>query len=306
VSIGDILSISVLGDPDTLVDSVVVAPDGNIYYLFLEGIRAEGKTLGQLKAEIEKKLENLFLEPSVTIFPRFMSNQKFIVLGRVGRPGVYPLLQALTLRQGLAIAGGLISDREILNASTGLGENIIQTSSNFNVPIVSLKRSFLMRNGKKMDVNFEDLILHPERADDILLKPGDYIYLAADDRPGVFILGAVNAPSIVPHRDDLTFLQALAYAGGWPEGDPFSADVNNAIVIRGSLECPEVARVNLCDIVHGRMSDFYLKPGDIIYLHNKNFRFGRALVYAAVNGFIQGFTGQAAAYYGLRWLNSGG
>ena len=42
---GDVLEISVFGDEETTVENVTVAPDGRIYYTFLDGIVADGRTI---------------------------------------------------------------------------------------------------------------------------------------------------------------------------------------------------------------------------------------------------------------------
>lgn len=303
ISNGDSLDISVFGDPDTMVTNLVVAPDGKIYYLFLDGIQAKGRTIEEVQKELQEKLKDMFIEPNVTVMPRFMSNQVVVILGRVNRPGLYPLYRSLTIRQGIGLAGGIVSQRKSVNNVSSSG--IAQVSSNYNIPVVDLKNSFIVRNGKKMDVDFENLINHPEQAEDVILKPGDYIYIASDERPGVFMLGNVLGPQVIPHRDDLTLLQTIGMVGGWTRGFPYSADVNDCLVIRGSLDCPKVAQVNLCDLIYGKTRDLPLEPGDIVYVHNKNLRFGRQLVRVALNSFVATFGGNAGARFSQKTFNFG-
>ena len=299
---GDSLDISVFGDQDTIVTNIVVAPDGKIYYLFLDGILAKGKTIDELQKELQENLKDMFIEPNVTIMPRFMSNQSVIILGRINRPGLYPLYRSLTIRQGIGLAGGIVSQRQLVNDSSS---GLVQVSTNYNIPVVDLKNSFLVRQGKKLDVNFDDLINKPSESEDIYLKPGDYIYIASDERPGVFMLGNVLGPQVIPHRDDLTLLQAICTVGGWTRGFPYSADVNDCLIIRGSLECPQVARVNLCDLIYGKTRDIPLERGDIVYVHNKNLRFGRQLIRIALNSFVSSFGGNAGARFSQKQFNFG-
>jgi len=119
IGVGDVLEISVLGDEDMLAENVTVAPDGRIYYMFLEGIVAEGRTLEDLRAELESKMTRLFLTPTITIIPQFMSDNSFTILGRVRAPGLYPLEQTTTLRQAIGVSGGVLSDLEIFHDTFG-------------------------------------------------------------------------------------------------------------------------------------------------------------------------------------------
>jgi protein involved in polysaccharide export with SLBB domain len=303
ISNGDSLDISVFGDEDTNINNLVVAPDGKIYYLFLDGIPAKERTIDEVQKDLQEKLRNMFIEPRVTVMPRFMSNQAVIILGRVNRPGLYPLYRSLTVRQGLGLAGGIVSQRELVNNVSNSSQ--VQVSSNYNIPVVDLKNSFIIRKGKKMDMNFENLINHPDQAEDIILKPGDYIYIASDERPGVFMLGNVLGPQVIPHRNDLTLLQAIGAVGGWTRGFPYSADVNDCLIIRGSLDCPKVAQVNLCDLIYGKTRDIPLESGDIVYVHNKNFRFGRQLIRIALNSFVSTFGGNAGSRFAQKTFNFG-
>jgi protein involved in polysaccharide export with SLBB domain len=294
ISTGDLLNISVQGDEDTVMDNLVVAPDGKIYYIFLDGIPAAGRSLKDVQKDLEDRLKPFFLAPVVTILPKEVTAQKFKIIGRVRRSGEYPLNNAVTIRQAIGIAGGIISDREIFGTSTGLVQNV----SNINVPVTNLKKSFIIRNTQKLDVDFEKLLFEPDKQKDIFLKPGDYIYIASDNRPGIFVMGNVTSSTIVPHKEGITILKALGYVGGWTMGFPLSADVGNVLVIRNGMVNPEVAHVDLCDLVYGRAKDIYLEPGDILYVHNKTFRFGRTLIRLALNSFANQFGEAAGQFYG--------
>ena len=306
IAVGDVLEISVFGDEDTHVDNVIVAPDGRIYYLFLNGMIAEGKTTEQLKKDLESSLASMFLSPTVSIIPRNMTNNNFTILGRVRRPGSYPLFQTVTVRQALGLAGGLILEPELITSSdqpsrfflqSNRSRFLIQPISGYSQNLSSLKDSFLVRNGKKINIDFKHLVYSGDITQDIIIKPGDYIYIASDDRKEVFVLGAVAGPMAIPYEDDITLMKALARAGGWRAGGPSGADYQNVMILRGSLQCPKVLRVDLCDFINGKALDIYLEPGDIVYLHNKKFRFGRELVRLAVTSFIYSFLNEAGTYF---------
>lgn len=306
IAVGDVLEISVFGDEDTIVENTIVAPDGRIYYLFLDPVVAEGRTIEELRIELEERLSHMFLVPTVSIIPRVQSKNTVTVLGRVRKPGLYTLTQAVTIRQLLGYAGGLVIDPETLYGEGfgigGLdgysyrggyrGGYFATRGNNRNIP--SLKDSFLVRQGEKLSINFENLVYSSDQSQDIILKPGDYLYVASDERREVYVLGAIDGSQAILYDDRLTLMKALSYVGGWRMGGPYGSDMQNVLIIRGDLDCPETIRVDLCMLIHGEARDIYLQPGDIVYLHDKKFRYGRELVRLAVTTFIQSFVNSAA------------
>jgi len=300
MAVGDILEVSVFGDEDTLVENAVVAPDGRIYYLFFDGISAVGLTVDELRETLTEKLKDWYLYPNVTVIPRLMSNNNFTILGRVQAPGLYPLNRVITARQAIGVAGGLVEDPDNLgtNNITVGGRHVVQSLSGRGLQTQSynLKDSFIIREGKRLPIDFGKLIYSADNAYDIPLKPGDYIYIAANNVREVFVLGNVAAPAAVPYKEDLTLMCALAYTGAWNFGTPYSADMQNVIVIRGSRDCPAYVRVDLCKILNGEARNLLLRPGDIVYVHNKKFRFARELVELAFNSFWGTFFNDLGEY----------
>lgn len=303
VSIGDILEVSVLGDEDLLTESVTVAPDGRIYYMFLEGLIAEGKKVEDLQKEIEDKMTSLFLAPTVTVIPEFMSGNAFTILGRVRQPGLYPLEQTISLREAIGRAGGLITDLEIFNSGYlgGVNAGYVQRYTGRNQSISNLKNSFLIRNGKRLEIDFEQLVSSADPSHNIMMFPGDYIYIAPNEDRDVYILGGLGTiPQALPFREEMTLMKALSFAGGFHLGGPYGADLHHVLVIRGELECPSLICVDLWKVLRGGARDVFLQPGDIIYVYDKKFRFGRELVYNALTAFIFAFVNDAGQYYGSK------
>lgn len=301
VAIGDALEISVFGDKDTLVDNVTVAPDGHIYYFFLNGIKAAGLTLSELRVELEKNLEEYFLSPMVTIIPRAMTSQTYTILGLVNSPGLYPLQQSVSLRQAVGAAGGIFTGDEFFagiptNPRGGVGNQRPLVGYGGSGHYVDLKKSYIARDGIKMNIDFERLMYSADNSQDIQVKPGDYIYIAPMDSRDIYVLGAAINPTILSYYDGMTLMGAVASVGGWIEG-PYGADMRRLLVIRGSLRCPKVMYVDVCCILNGCATDTYLEPGDIVYFTEKRFSFGRELVRLAVESFISAFFNTAGNFY---------
>jgi polysaccharide export outer membrane protein len=105
VSPGDVLSIFVWKEPD-LTREVTVGSDGRISVPLLGDLDAEGKTTAELTSELRERLTRFISAPSVTIGVKQSNNSSFYVVGRVIRPGEYPLRGRTTFLQAVAVAGG--------------------------------------------------------------------------------------------------------------------------------------------------------------------------------------------------------
>lgn len=103
---GDVLDISVWKD-EALTKSVVVLPDGKISFPLVGVVVAEGRTVVQLKKEIETKLRP-YIEDLVLSVEVHQSNSMMVyIIGRVNQPGRQVLNTKVNVLQALAMAGGL-------------------------------------------------------------------------------------------------------------------------------------------------------------------------------------------------------
>lgn len=289
LSTGDLLEISVFGEEESLAERVVIAPDGYIYYAFLEGIPAAGRTVPEVTKDIVSRLSHLFLVPNVTVVPLTSVNNNFRIFGRVRDPGIYPLIGTTRLRDAIGIAGGLLT------------ESFKDKATDADLlPLANLRASFVIRDKKKINVDFEQLLFNGDNRQDIVLLPEDYIYIAPSELREVYVLGAVRSPQRLVYTRNMTLINAVALVGGWLPVSPYSADLSRVLVLRGSLECPCVIQVDLLGFLNGQARDLYLQPGDIIYFQNKQFRFVRELVRLAIESFVESFADVAAGFYGQK------
>ena len=58
LSKGDFLKIAIYGDEETEQDQVLIAPDGKLYYSFVDAIPAAGRTIAHVATELEKALQD--------------------------------------------------------------------------------------------------------------------------------------------------------------------------------------------------------------------------------------------------------
>src|SRR5207237_2474516 len=102
---GDRLEIEIIGDPSSR-STVIVGPDGKIYFYLLPGQDVWGLTLGQTKSLLERQLVELVAAPQIGITLRGIESKHVWLLGRFQNAGVYPLGAPMTLLETIVLAGG--------------------------------------------------------------------------------------------------------------------------------------------------------------------------------------------------------
>jgi len=103
---GDVIGISVWKD-DSLTKSVVVLPDGKITFPLLGDLAAGGKTVAQLKRELETGLSRYVADSSLTVEVKQSNSLIVYVIGRVNSPGRQALVANTNVLQALAMSGGM-------------------------------------------------------------------------------------------------------------------------------------------------------------------------------------------------------
>lgn len=102
---GDIVEVSVWKEQDLQRD-LLVSPDGRVSFPLVGHLQAAGKTVEALNQEFIRKLAVYIPEPSVTVLLKDTAGSRFFVIGKVNRPGQYPMNQPVTVLQALSMAGG--------------------------------------------------------------------------------------------------------------------------------------------------------------------------------------------------------
>ena len=169
------------------------------------------------------------------------------MLGRLNNPGVYALGGPTSLLDAVAGAGGF-------GVSAQAGGSYSEAAD--------LSRSFLIRGGHIVPVDFEKLIRDGDLSQNVYLQPDDFIYVPSLRSSEVHVLGAVLQPRSERMAGPLTLVQAIALAGGTVPG----ACLPNVAILRGSLVHPQIAIVAVNQVLKGKASDVRLEPGDIVYV----------------------------------------
>jgi polysaccharide export outer membrane protein len=101
----DVLAVTVWKEPE-ITRSIPVRPDGKISLPLAGEIQAAGRTPLQLEQDIAAKLKNYITNPDVSVIVQQINSEKFNILGRVAKPGSYPLTGTTTVLDAIATAGG--------------------------------------------------------------------------------------------------------------------------------------------------------------------------------------------------------
>lgn len=102
---GDVLLISVWKEDD-LTQEVIVRPDGQISYPLVGEANAAGNSVEALRKSIAESLKKYIPDPVVTVSVRQLSGNTVYVIGKVNRPGVFPIVRNVDVMQALSLAGG--------------------------------------------------------------------------------------------------------------------------------------------------------------------------------------------------------
>lgn len=103
---GDVIRISVFGEPDLSFEEIRLNDAGTFSYPFVGEVHAGGRTAGQIEQYLSERLRDGYLiDPRVTV--SVIAYREFYISGEVQKPGGYPYQPGLTLNRAIALAGGL-------------------------------------------------------------------------------------------------------------------------------------------------------------------------------------------------------
>jgi protein involved in polysaccharide export with SLBB domain/capsular polysaccharide biosynthesis protein len=264
---GDVLNLGLYGAPELARAEVSIGPDGRVSYLEAQDVRAEGLTIDELRAALDKELANYRRAPRTMITPIAFRSKRYYILGKVMTKGVYTLDRPMTVLEAIARAHGL---------ENGLVDRNV-------VDLADFQKSFLARGGKRYPLNFEKLFQEGDLSQNIPIEPGDYIYFPSTDVKEVYVVGEIRLAGAVTYNPDMTIMGAITERGGYTD----RAYKSKVLVVRGSLNNPQAIAVNTHAILDGEEPDFKLQPRDIIYVNSRPFIRVEELADLAATAFIQ-------------------
>jgi len=106
IGTGDALEISVWKD-QSLTREIVVPPDGVITFPLIQDVKVVNLTVAELRDVITKKISAYVPDANVTVILLRTPSMTASVVGKVNKPGQFPITQETDVMQILAMAGDL-------------------------------------------------------------------------------------------------------------------------------------------------------------------------------------------------------
>ncbi len=149
----DVIEVTVWKEPD-MTKTLIVQPDGKVFYPLIGEVVAAGKTVKEIQDEISKRLEKFVTDAAVTVILVKAQHYKFFVTGKVNKPGEFLVGRPTSVLQAIAMAGGL-------------------------TPFASPKSIKVVRKQGGVDeiygFNYKEVSKGQWLSQDIILKPGDVV-----------------------------------------------------------------------------------------------------------------------------------
>jgi polysaccharide biosynthesis/export protein len=102
---GDILQIVVWKEVDLQAEALI-RPDGGMTFPLAGELHAAGQTVEQLTKTLETRIRKYVPDAVVTVAVKSVAGNQVFVIGKVNKPGEFPLNGPLDVMQALSLAGG--------------------------------------------------------------------------------------------------------------------------------------------------------------------------------------------------------
>jgi polysaccharide export outer membrane protein len=262
IGAGDTLLVAVYGHPELSIapyagsslnaaqgsrlSGLVVDNDGTAQFPLIGQLQVAGKTSNELRLFLEQELGKYLKEPKVTVQVVFTGSIRYYLLGQFTQPGVKFSDRPLRLLEALSLGGSVQLEK------------------------ASLMTAYVVRNGKRLPVNFQRLLREGDLRQNIRLRSGDVVFVPDNSGDTAFVFGG-NAGSnprggAVPFRNGrLDLLQALADAG-FGARERATGKLSETRVIRSQGDRGQLFVIDAERMLNGEAGPFALVPGDIVFV----------------------------------------
>jgi polysaccharide export outer membrane protein len=102
---GDTLTVAVWKEQELQAD-ILVRPDGGLTFPLAGEVQAAGHTVEDIRKTLQTRLARYIPDPVVTVLVKKTDGSQIFVVGKVNRPGNFPLIRPMDVMQALSVAGG--------------------------------------------------------------------------------------------------------------------------------------------------------------------------------------------------------
>ncbi|HOJ21270.1 MAG TPA: SLBB domain-containing protein [Armatimonadota bacterium] len=235
ISPGDVITITVVGEPD-LSRRVTVTDDGKVPVAYVGEVKVSGLKPHEAAAAIRKALGRYLRNPEVTV--DLVEANRASVFGKVMRPGTYvlpPQARALDLIQ---MAGGF---------DEGADRSSIR----------------ILRKGASLTADLAQYAATGDARFNPALQAGDVVSVGERPVLSISVFGQVLRPGVFTVPVDARVMDAVQMAGGFTE----RADRARVVLLRSGAQIP----VNLSNevVTSGEGENPPLQAGDTITVPEK-------------------------------------
>lgn len=260
----DILNITVWEHPELTIpagefrsaDSAgnVVGEDGNIFYPYVGVVKAAGRTVEAIRAELTNKLSRYIEQVQLDVRVTAYRSQRVYVVGEVKQPGIQLVKDIpLTVLEAINGAGGLNPEADQRNIT-------------------------LTRDGNTYSINLLSLYEGGNISQNVMLKHGDVLNVPDNSFNKIFVMGEIaggssgslsvggvgGGRSIIMNKGRMTLTEAISDAGGISQ---VTSDAARIFVFRSGIKKPEIYHLNAKSPDALLLADrFPLQPRDLIYI----------------------------------------
>jgi polysaccharide export outer membrane protein len=146
----DVIAISVFNE-EKMSRMETVRPDGKITMPLLGDMQAEGLTPERFRAQLKQALATFINAPDVTITIMQVNSKRYTIAGQVMRPG----------------PAALVLPTHVFDALSSVGFR----------DFANLKKIVIIRGKERLKFNYNDVLHGKHLEQNILLEPGDTIYV---------------------------------------------------------------------------------------------------------------------------------
>ena len=204
---------------------------GSIQIPQVGNVHVAGLRFSEITSFLQAQLGRVYRNFDLNVNMGQLRSIQVFVVGQARRPGSYTIGSLSTLLNALFASGGPTSEGSL--------------------------RDIQVRRGSEVVTHFDlyDLLLHGDKSKDVLLQPGDVIFIPPVG-PQAALLGSVNTPGIYELRGETRVAQLLQLAGG-------RTSVAAGSTVRIDRIAEHAARV-VVDVDVDRTPDALLQSGDVV------------------------------------------